>query len=98
MFAPKSTITGTRACLATRISAAATGVQAAAGPAEDQSPETYIGYRRAQSFSSPDGLVQDRAHLYAVPAALDLNHWALGGTWTVDPEKAVLDAAPGRLA
>jgi cytochrome c biogenesis protein CcdA/thiol-disulfide isomerase/thioredoxin len=78
--------------------AAATGVQAAAGPAEDQSPETYIGYRRAQSFSSPDGLVQDRAHLYAVPAALDLNHWALGGTWTVDPEKAVLDAAPGRLA
>jgi cytochrome c biogenesis protein CcdA/thiol-disulfide isomerase/thioredoxin len=78
--------------------AAATGVQAAAVPTEGQSPETYIGYRRAASFSSPDGLVHDAAKDYVVPPALDLNHWALGGTWTVDPEKAVLDTAPGRIA
>jgi hypothetical protein len=26
-----------------------------------------------------------------------LNEWALGGTWNVDPEKAVLVTAPGRV-
>jgi cytochrome c biogenesis protein CcdA/thiol-disulfide isomerase/thioredoxin len=73
------------------------GVQAAGDEAHDQSPETYVGYRRAQSFISPGGLVQDRSHLYAVPPALDLNQWALAGTWAVDPEKAVLRASPGRI-
>jgi cytochrome c biogenesis protein CcdA/thiol-disulfide isomerase/thioredoxin len=76
---------------------AAVGVQAAADEAHDQSPETYIGYRRAQSFSSPGGIAQDHPHAYAVPRSLDLNHWALAGTWTVDPEKAQLTSAPGRI-
>jgi cytochrome c biogenesis protein CcdA/thiol-disulfide isomerase/thioredoxin len=75
----------------------ASGVEAAADEAHDQSPETYVGYRRAQSFSSPGGFVQDRSHPYAVPPSLGLNQWALAGTWSVDPEKAVLSAAPGRL-
>jgi cytochrome c biogenesis protein CcdA/thiol-disulfide isomerase/thioredoxin len=78
-------------------SAMAIGVQAASDEAHDQSPETYVGYRRAQSFISPGGFVQDRSHPYAVPPALDLNQWALAGTWAVDPEKAVLSAAPGRI-
>jgi cytochrome c biogenesis protein CcdA/thiol-disulfide isomerase/thioredoxin len=78
-------------------STTASGVQAAADEAHDQSPETYVGYRRAQSFSSPGGLVQDHPHAYAVPPALKLNQWALGGTWTIDPEKAVLNTAPGRI-
>jgi cytochrome c biogenesis protein CcdA/thiol-disulfide isomerase/thioredoxin len=77
--------------------ASGTGVQAAPDLAQDQSPETYIGYRRAQSFQSPGGLVDDQPHEYAVPTTLDLNQWALSGTWTVDREKAVLNAAPGRV-
>ncbi len=77
--------------------AAPSGIEAAADEAHDQSPETYVGYRRAESFSSPGGLVQDRPHPYAVPPSLALNQWALAGTWAVDPEKAVLRAAPGRL-
>jgi thiol-disulfide isomerase/thioredoxin len=76
---------------------AAGGVQAAADLADDQSPETYIGYRRAQHFSSPGGFVQNQPRLYAVPPTLDVNQWALGGTWTVDPEKATLQAAPGKI-
>jgi cytochrome c biogenesis protein CcdA/thiol-disulfide isomerase/thioredoxin len=75
----------------------ATGVEAAGDEAHDQSPETYVGYRRAQSFLSPGGFVQDRSHPYSVPPALGLNQWALAGTWAVDPEKAVLSAAPGRI-
>ena len=78
-------------------STAASGVQAPADEAHDQSPETYVGYRRAQSFSSPGGLVQDYPHAYSVPPALNLNQWALAGTWTIDPEKAVLNIAPGRI-
>ncbi len=77
--------------------AAASGIEAAADEPHDQSPETYVGYRRAESFRSPGGFVQDRPHPYAVPPLLGLNQWALAGTWAVDPEKAVLSAAPGRL-
>lgn len=74
-----------------------TGVQAAADDEHDQSGETYVGYRRAAGFSSPGGLVRDRAQTYSVPPALALNQWALSGKWTVDPEKAVLRATPGKI-
>jgi cytochrome c biogenesis protein CcdA/thiol-disulfide isomerase/thioredoxin len=77
--------------------AAATGVQAAADLAHVQSPETYVGYRRAERFASPGGLAHDSPHSYEVPATLALNQWALAGLWTVDPEKAVLQAAPGKI-
>ena len=65
-------------------------LQAPPDEAHDQSPETYVGYRRADNFASPGGFVQDQAHVYSAPAALKLNQWALGGSWNVDPEKAVL--------
>jgi len=73
------------------------GVQAPPDEAHDQSPETYVGYRRAENFASAGGFAQDQMHAYAAPAALKLNQWALSGTWTVDPEKALLTAAPGRI-
>jgi thiol-disulfide isomerase/thioredoxin len=73
------------------------GVQAAADEAHDQSPETYVGYRRAENFASPEGFSQDQLHAYSAPAALKLNQWALGGSWNVDPEKAVLGNAPGKI-
>jgi cytochrome c biogenesis protein CcdA/thiol-disulfide isomerase/thioredoxin len=76
---------------------AAVGVQAPPDEAHDQSPETYVGYRRADNFASPGGFVQDQAHVYAAPPALKLNQWALGGSWNVDPEKAVLGASGGKI-
>jgi cytochrome c biogenesis protein CcdA/thiol-disulfide isomerase/thioredoxin len=78
--------------------AKAVGVQAPADEAHDQSPETYIGYGRAQNFRSPGGLAQDRLQTYAVPSSLSLNQWALAGTWSVDSEKAVLRQKPGNIA
>jgi cytochrome c biogenesis protein CcdA/thiol-disulfide isomerase/thioredoxin len=78
-------------------SATAKGVQAPPDEAHDQSPETYIGYGRAQNFSSPGGLAQDRPQTYAIPPSLGLNHWALLGTWSVDSEKAVLSNRSGRI-
>ena len=77
--------------------AKAVGVQAPPDEAHDQSPETYVGYRRAEKFASPGGFVQDQLHGYSAPAALKLNQWALSGSWNVDPEKAVLGAVPGKI-
>ena len=75
----------------------AVGVQAPPDEAHDQSPETYVGYRRAENFASPGGFVQDQPHVYSAPGALKLNQWALGGSWNIDPEKGVLGAAPGKI-
>jgi thiol-disulfide isomerase/thioredoxin len=78
-------------------SAKAGGIQAPPDEAHDQSPETYVGYRRAENFASSGGFAQDRAHSYSAPAALKLNQWALSGSWNVDQEKAVLSSAPGKI-
>jgi cytochrome c biogenesis protein CcdA/thiol-disulfide isomerase/thioredoxin len=75
----------------------AAGVEAPPDETHDQSPETYVGFRRAENFASPGGFAQNQAHRYAAPAALKLNQWALGGSWSVDPEKAVLDTVPGKI-
>jgi cytochrome c biogenesis protein CcdA/thiol-disulfide isomerase/thioredoxin len=77
--------------------ARAAGVQAPADEAHIQSPETYVGYGRAKNFSSAGGFAQDRPKDYLAPGTLALNHWALAGPWAVDPEKAMLRAAPGRI-
>ncbi|MCA8276074.1 cytochrome c biogenesis protein DipZ [Burkholderia sp. AU30280] len=74
-----------------------TGVLAAADAADVRSPETYVGYARAESFTSPGGVVRDAAHRYDAPAHPDLNDWGLAGTWRVGAERASLDAPSGRI-
>ena len=61
-----------------------------------QSPETYIGYERAENFAAT--AVRDREHDYSVPTTLATNQWGLGGTWTVADENAKLARAGGRIA
>jgi cytochrome c biogenesis protein CcdA/thiol-disulfide isomerase/thioredoxin len=58
----------------------ATGAQAAAAWSQIRSPETYIGYARADRFASPGGLAKDKAKGYG-PAPLKLNDWTLEGQW-----------------
>ena len=62
------------------------------------SPETYIGYERAENFASPGGVVQDKGHAYATASRLRLNQWSLAGDWKVEGERAILDKANGRIA
>jgi cytochrome c biogenesis protein CcdA/thiol-disulfide isomerase/thioredoxin len=59
------------------------------------SPETYIGYARAQNFASPQATAEDRALDYTAPASLGLNRWALLGTWKVRRESAELESPGG---
>ena len=74
------------------------GAEAAADAAEVKSPETYLGYLRAENFASPGGAVADKRQTYAIGAPLQLNQWALAGDWTVQGERAVLNAPDGRIA
>ena len=80
------------------VSITATGAEAAADAGNVKSPETYLGFTRSENFSSPGGVVQDVDHVYALPAELRLNQWALSGTWKIEDEKAVLGAAGGGIA
>jgi hypothetical protein len=74
------------------------GVGAEAAPSNDQrTPETYVGYRQAKNFASPEKVVRDSRRTYTSPASPSLNQWGLGGTWNVGPEAAVLQAIPGKV-
>jgi cytochrome c biogenesis protein CcdA/thiol-disulfide isomerase/thioredoxin len=78
------------------VKVAATGAEAA--PDSDvESPETYVGYARADSFLSPGGFVQDAAHVYSIPKHLELNQWGLSGNWTDQAQVASLDSARGKI-
>jgi cytochrome c biogenesis protein CcdA/thiol-disulfide isomerase/thioredoxin len=77
--------------------AAAKGVQAPSDDANMLSPETYVGYARAEHFSSPSGVVPDQSKEYTAPGELEVNQWALTGMWTVDEEKGVLNSARGSI-
>jgi thiol-disulfide isomerase/thioredoxin len=60
------------------------GVEAAADWEHLGTPETYLGHARGEPSASPD--------------RLPLNHWAVTGEWTVEPERVVLDQAGGSIA
>jgi cytochrome c biogenesis protein CcdA/thiol-disulfide isomerase/thioredoxin len=70
----------------------ATGTAAAAALRDIGSPETYIGYARADRFVSPGGLAHDQPKNYAL-APLSLNDWALGGGW-IDGRQSARSQAP----
>jgi cytochrome c biogenesis protein CcdA/thiol-disulfide isomerase/thioredoxin len=76
----------------------AQGAEAAADMGDVKSPETYIGYERAQSFASPGGLRQETPQVYSIPASLDLNQWALAGKWIDHGQIATLISAKGRIS
>jgi thiol-disulfide isomerase/thioredoxin len=68
------------------VSVTADGLTAPADWDGLRSPETYVGAERGERRRD-------------VPAGrLALNEWALLGAWTVGPESAALDAAPGSIA
>jgi cytochrome c biogenesis protein CcdA/thiol-disulfide isomerase/thioredoxin len=74
----------------------ASGAEAAPDMSNVGSPETYVGYDRAENFISPGGAVQDARHVYAA-ATPRLNEWALSGDWTVGKEEAILNEKGGSI-
>jgi thiol-disulfide isomerase/thioredoxin len=80
------------------VSINARGIEAAADWDDLESPETYLGSERAENFESPGGAAIGARHIYALPARLSFNHWALAGEWTVERGFAALHTASGRIA
>ena len=71
---------------------------AEAPPGDDvRSPETYVGYARAESFVSAGGFAKDSTRIYSLPARPSLNKWGLGGSWNVGAESAVLQVHSGKI-
>lgn len=72
------------------------GVEAAASNDPTRSPETYVGYARAQNFAG-GRVARDEASDYRAPHALAADQWSLDGRWTVRAENAQLDTAGGGI-
>jgi cytochrome c biogenesis protein CcdA/thiol-disulfide isomerase/thioredoxin len=88
---------GKRDLPASVVAVNATGAEAASDEPDVKSPETYIGYTRAENFASPGGAVSDATHDYSL-ADLELNHWGLAGDWKVGGEYATLAKKDGAIS
>jgi cytochrome c biogenesis protein CcdA/thiol-disulfide isomerase/thioredoxin len=81
----------------TSSSDAAQGVMMAADNTDMLSPETYVGYERAENFASAGGESHDKAHDYPAPTGLGVNDWGLAGVWNVGEEHATLQRPGGKI-
>jgi cytochrome c biogenesis protein CcdA/thiol-disulfide isomerase/thioredoxin len=79
------------------LSVSGNGAEAAPDKGNSRSPETYIGYHRAEHFASAEPIAQDSRKAYTLRPRLSLNQWGLAGTWKVSAESAVLQTAPGKI-
>jgi cytochrome c biogenesis protein CcdA/thiol-disulfide isomerase/thioredoxin len=79
------------------IEADAKGVQQAPDMNEAQSPETYLGFQRAENFVTTATLATNQVVNYPAAGNLALNNWTLEGQWNVGGQQATLDGAGGRI-
>jgi hypothetical protein len=73
------------------------GAEAGAAFSTLNSPETYVGYGRAERFVSSGGQAKDQPKSYAA-APLSLNDWSLEGDWTVARQSARSNGPSGAIA
>ncbi len=59
-----------------------------------QTPETYLGYRRSDSYLGPTTIQPDIDTSYRFPKFLPSDSWSLQGGWKVEAEK-ITSTAPG---
>lgn len=56
-----------------------------------QTPETYLGYGRAENFGGKERLMPDTPATYRFPSFLPADNWALNGIWKVESEKIIAE-------
>lgn len=62
-----------------------------------QTPETYLGYQRADNFGGVQNIVPDTIQAYTLPGVLPANHWALSGRWLIQGQRIVSQEMHARL-
>lgn len=77
-------------------SVTAQGVEAEADWDRLRTSETYLGSRAG--FGAAHDAPAGQPHDFELPARLVFNQWGLNGNWTIEPEKAVLNQAGGKIA
>jgi hypothetical protein len=54
-----------------------------------QTPETYLGYARAENFYNDQTLANNQIATYQFPTTLPQDAWSLQGKWTIQAEKII---------
>lgn len=62
-----------------------------------KTPETYVGYRRAQNRRLQPYLKEDQDETYVPVSPVYFNEWTMAGTWNIGEESAVLKKAGGKI-
>lgn len=75
----------------------ATGVEAPALLDQSQSPETYLGYKRASNLVTSSPPRYDKPSNYKGVSQLKTHQWTLEGQWLINSEKIVLKEAHGKI-
>ncbi|MDX1901137.1 MAG: cytochrome c biogenesis protein DipZ [Gammaproteobacteria bacterium] len=55
---------------------------------ESLTPETYLGYTRAERYTGTPDLAHDVTVAYSFANSIPLNEWSLQGTWNIYPDRA----------
>ena len=63
----------------------------------NQSPETYLGYKRATNFTSPETVKPSEVQSFTAPKFIPVDHWALTGQWKVEEQCIVSEKAGSSL-
>ncbi len=79
------------------VQVAGDGVTAAAADVA-RSPETYLGYARAENMVSPEVVAKDQSASYSALRRLKPDQWALSGNWLISSESAALQAPGGAIS
>jgi thiol-disulfide isomerase/thioredoxin len=82
---------------ASAVKVSGVGLEAAPDMDSELSSETYVGYRQAERFASPERVSKNKPKMYSPPVSLSLNQWGLSGSWNVGAESAVLQAPSGKI-
>jgi thiol-disulfide isomerase/thioredoxin len=75
----------------------AQGVQQQSDMGAVGSPETYLGYDRAENFASPETQAANAARQYSAPAKPALNQWGLAGNWLSQADQITLNQGTGSI-
>lgn len=63
-----------------------------------QTPETYLGWGRAASYTTENQILPDQPAKYELEFPLDTNQVGLSGLWTVERERVTADANDAKLS
>lgn len=75
-----------------------TGFDASVPVSNLQSPETYLGYQRAQNFDNEDQRTVNSVVNYSSTDTPKNNHWSLNGQWNIQGEKITSSADDAQLS